>query len=32
MVEYNFKTKVFDTRWFAKRHLQLAVITVSSGY
>ena len=32
MMEYNLKTKVSGTTWFAKRDLQLADITMSSGY
>ena len=32
MMEYNLKTKVSGTTWFAKRDLRLADVTMSSGY
>ena len=32
MVECNLKTNFSDKTWFVKRDLQLAAITVSSGY
>ena len=32
MMEYNPKTKVSGTTWFAKRDLQLADVTMSFGY
>ena len=32
MVEQNLKTEVSGTSWFAKKDLQLAAITMSSGY
>ena len=32
MMEYNLKTKVLGTIWFAKRDLRLADVTMSSGY
>ena len=31
MMEYNLKTKVSDTIWFAKSDLRLADVTLSSG-
>ena len=31
MMEYYLKTKVSDTCWFAKKHLQHAAIAMSSG-
>ena len=32
VMEYYLKTKVSDTFWFAKKHLQHAAIAMSSGY
>ena len=32
MTEYNLKTNVSYTSWFATKHLQHAAITISSGY